>query len=191
MPMAAEAAGARVRLRASTRAAHARVDACFPHGLDDIAAYRCYLLGMQALVAALEAGLVRAGAGAEWAAWWQPSRREWLDRDLHALALQPLPAGAGLSIHGDAEAAGALYVLEGSAMGAAALLRDATALGFAAGHGARFLHGHGGDAGRRWRRFAACLDGAGFDEGGLRRMCDAAGRTFDHIHHAFQRAAQA
>ena len=96
--------------------------------------------------------------------------------------LPPAPleiAGAGL--------AGALYVLEGSVMGAAGLLRDARALGFTPARGAAFLHGHGGRAaGRRWRGFVDHLDHAGFDEPELARMCEAAVLAFDHVHHAFQ-----
>ena len=181
-----EATGARARLRAATRDAHARVDGSFPRGLEDIACYRRYLRGMHALVAALGHAFERAGTDAGWRGWWMPQRAHWLAADLDALSLPPSPT-VSLGIAGHEGMAGALYVLEGSAMGAAGLLRDVRALGFTPARGAAFLDGHGGrTAGPRWRAFVDYLDDAGFDEPGLARMCDAAVLVFDHVHHAFQ-----
>ena len=54
---------------------------------------------------------------------------------------------------------GALYVLEGSGLGARLLFRRAEALGLDAQFGARHLATQIGDP-NRWRRFVALLDGA-------------------------------
>ncbi len=181
----------RERLRAATRDAHARVDACFPRGLEDQATYRRYLLGMQALVDALEAGLARTPLDPAWAEWRRPQRGDWLADDLRTLGLQPMPDGPALAIADAAEAAGALYVIEGSAMGASQLQRQAAALGFGAGHGALFLDRHGGgDAPGRWRKYVACLDNARFDEQATHRVFDAAARGFACAEAAFLRARQ-
>jgi heme oxygenase len=52
---------------------------------------------------------------------------------------------------------GACYVLEGSALGARLLLREAAKLGLSAGYGARHLAHQSGDH-ARWKSFLAVLD---------------------------------
>ena len=190
--MAAMDSGPRGRLRQATSAAHARVDACFPRGVDDAHAYRRYLRGMHALVAALDAGLADAPLGTQWQEWRLPQRVALLRDDLAAIGAEPLAAGPALPIAHAAEAAGALYVVEGSAMGATQLLLDAQALGWCDARGAAFLHAHGGDgAGARWMRYLRCLESARFDLHAERAMIDAAARTFAYAEHEFLRAAQA
>jgi heme oxygenase len=191
MMMAATDGGPRGRLRQATSSAHARVDACFPRGLQDAQAYRCYLRGMHALAAALDAGLAMAPLGAAWREWRLPQRADWLHADLAAIGAAPLAPGPGLTIAHAAEAAGALYVIEGSAMGATQLLLDAQAMGWSEQHGARFLHAHGGEqAGRRWMRYLRSLESARFDLDAERAMIGAAARTFAYAEHEFLRAAQ-
>lgn len=183
-------AGPRGRLRAATHAAHARVDACFPRGLDTTADYRCYLRGMHALVRALEASLAGCGLGAPWHAWRTPARVDWLCDDLESLGAAPLEPGPELRIEDVAAAAGALYVVEGSALGATQLLSDACRLGATPQRGARFLHAHGGEAaGIRWREYVRCLERASFDADAEAALVDAAARTFAYAEHEFLRAA--
>lgn len=190
--MAPREEGSRRRLRQATDPAHARVDACFPHGLGDMAAYRRYLLGMQALVSALECALAAASLDDTWREWRHPARDAWLRDDLADLGARPLPAGPDLALDGPAAAAGALYVVEGSALGARQLLDDAKRLGWTSARGARFLHGHGGaDAGIRWRAYLRCLEGARFEPVEEGAAIDAAARTFAYAEHEFLRAAQA
>lgn len=178
-------------LRAATSEAHARVDACFPLGLRDAGAYRRYLLGMQALVAAAEHGLAAADLDACWAAWKRPARIDWLLDDLRVTGARALPAGATLEIADSASAAGVLYVLEGSALGASQLLRDVAALGHSAMLGARFLAHHGGGgSGARWREYTRCLADARFDARQEAAMLDAAARAFAFAEHEFARAEQ-
>ena len=183
--------GPRERLRTATGSAHARVDACFPHGLDGDAAYRRYLRGMHALVDAVETGIAAARLDARWEPWRHPQRVEWLRADLEALQAVPMPAGPGLALADAAQVAGALYVIEGSALGATQLLRDARGLGWTPAQGARFLDGHGGSgAGKRWRDYVHCLEGACFGAHDEQTMFDAAARTFAYAEHEFLRAAQ-
>lgn len=184
--------GSRGRLRTATHVAHARVDACFPRGLAAPADYRRYLLGMHAVVHALECALADVALAAPWLSWRKPERVQWLLEDLAAFGVLPLPAGPRLRIDSMAEAAGALYVVEGSALGATQLLADARGLGLTEQHGARFLHGHGGEeAGMRWREFVRCLEAARFDGEGEAALFDAAARTFAYAEHEFMRAAHA
>ena len=183
--------GSRGRLRTATHAAHARVDACFPRGLGSAAEYRQYLLGMHAVVGALERALSDAALTAPWSSWRKPERVAWLEADLASLQAAPLQSGPGLRIAGVAEAAGALYVVEGSALGATQLLGDARAMGWTDRQGARFLHGHGGDAaGARWREYVRCLESSRFDEHDEAALFDAAARTFAYAEHEFLRAAR-
>lgn len=185
---AANPTGPRGRLRAASHAAHARVDACFPRGLADAADYRRYLLGMHAIVDALECAL-QATQATRWASWRMPERVAWLRDDLAALGCAPLVAGPALPIASEAEAAGALYVVEGSSLGASQLLRDACAQGWTRQRGARFLHGHGGDdSGRRWRDYVRWLEAANFDSEEEAALFDAAARTFAYAEHEFRRA---
>jgi heme oxygenase len=191
MMMAATDGGPRGRLRQATSVAHARVDACFPRGLLDAQAYRRYLRGMHALATALDAGLAMAPLGEAWREWRLPQRVDWLREDLAAIGAAPLAPGPALSIAHAAEAAGALYVLEGSALGATQLLLDAQSMGFSEQRGARFLHAHGGEqAGARWMRYLRNLESARFDLDAERAMIGAAARTFAYAEHEFLRAAR-
>jgi len=181
--------GYRDRLRGATSTAHVRLDARFAQGLREARQYRHYLLGMQAFVANAESALASAVLGPSWRAWRDPVRTHWLDEDLAALGLAPLPPGPVLQIQSDADAAGVLYVIEGSALGATQLVGDAQALGHQPGAGATFLHRHGGfGVGKRWRAFVQCLEVADFDVAAERAMLEAAARAFASAEHEFHRA---
>lgn len=180
-------ASRRARLRAASDHAHARVDALFREGLRQAADYRTYLCGMHALVRSLEIALQRPGPGSGWSHWRHPLRLQWLHADLVAVGATPLPPGPGLALDCDAALAGALYVLEGSTLGARQLLPGAIAQGWSGAHGASFLQGHTGE-GARWRRFLASLEDAAFDAGAERAMLDGAGLTFAAAEHEFRRA---
>ena len=181
--------GYRDRLRGATGTAHVRLDARFAQGIREARQYRVYLLGMHAFVANAERALASATLGPAWHAWRGIARTPWLDEDLTALSLAPLAAGPALTVANDADAAGLLYVIEGSALGATQLVGDARALGHEPGDGATFLHRHGGfGAGKRWRAFVQCLEDADFDTAGERAMLEAAARAFACAEHEFHRA---
>lgn len=101
-----------------------------------------------------------------------------LRQDLSDLRLPATPLNAlELTLASESERMGALYVLEGSALGGRLLLRRAQALGFSERFGARHLAYQTGDAGR-WKAFLAILGGDTFDHdaavGAARRTFDAA-----------------
>lgn len=76
--------------------------------------------------------------------------------DLHLTLPEPTaPAAAPQDV---ATALGWLYVVEGSNLGAAFLLKAAASLGFHADFAARHLAGHPDGRGLHWRTFTAALD---------------------------------
>ena len=151
--------------------------------------YRTYLLGMHAFLANAERALADAKLGPAWRAWRDPARTSWLDEDLDVLSLEALPDSPRIAIDNDADAAGLLYVIEGSALGATQLVGDAQALGHGPGTGATFLFRHGGlGAGKRWRAFVGDLERADFDPTGERAMLESAARAFASAEHEFHRA---
>lgn len=90
--------------------------------------------------------------------WSVPRLLGLLARDLRDLGVGRLPAiRPPMRISGASAALGALYVLEGSALGARLLLRRAAALGFDGSFGARHLALQVADP-TRWRRFLLLLE---------------------------------
>lgn len=111
-------------LREATSAAHARLDAV-AEGLDlsDSTVYGRFLMAQAGPVFALEEALEAAGVAEAVHDWPRRSRRTALHHDLDALGLHVPAASARVS-----EVFGALYVLEGSRLGAAALSRRVSGL---------------------------------------------------------------
>jgi heme oxygenase len=144
---------------------------------------------MHAFVANAERALAEAKLAPAWTSWCEPARTPWLDEDLAALSLDALADSPRIRIDSDADAAGLLYVIEGSALGATQLVGHAQALGHAPGSGATFLFRHGGlGAGKRWRAFVSALENADFDDAGERAMLESAARAFASAEHEFHRA---
>lgn len=203
----AQVIDARQALRAGTRAGHDRVDTHFADGLRSNADYATYLRGMHALVSGVDAAIARGLLSPAWRGWSLTARVGWLRADLDALALLPVQAppmgalgdGAARAVtHGDvgrddAAAAGVMYVVEGSALGARGLLGDARRLGHDADRGAGFLARHAdGEGGRRWPRFVAALAGDAFGTAaGRDGMLHAASAAFAHADLCFRLAAAA
>ena len=159
----------RFALRAETADAHAALDAAVGP-LADVAAYRRYLRGLHAFRVTAEARL--AGAA------WEPVplaaliAADMADLGVEARAPVALDAPGGAS-----EALGLAYVLEGSALGARLLQRDAQALGFGAESGARHLTEQTRDK-ARWSAFCAALEAApGYDGGAAAAAAMAAFRS--------------
>lgn len=184
MPEAA--ATLRQTLRTATRSAHARVDGVLAGGIADLPDYARYLRGMHAFVASAESAL-RDGAAPD--AWDVPAWLDWLRADLDALGLAPL-APEAMRIDGPAQSLGVLYVLEGSALGARVLLRDAQSLGLPA---VRFLRSHAdGESGERWPRFLIFLQQAASPDAAFRQtMLDAANAAFAVAERCLIRAREA
>ena len=115
--------GLRERLRAATADAHQALDARFgAFDLTSIAGYCRFLEASAAALLPLETALERSGVARLFSDWPQRSRRTTLLADLDCIGgvANPLPSPAAMSRH---EMLGAMYVLEGSRLGAKYLLR--------------------------------------------------------------------
>lgn len=115
---------ARFVLKAATAAAHERVDALFSRfDLTDRDAYGRFLQAQAAAFLGVEKALDEAGVDRVLADWSERRRTPEVRDDLAALGL-PLPDATGAPvITGDADILGAAYVLEGSRLGGAMLVR--------------------------------------------------------------------
>lgn len=110
---------------------------------------------------------------------WSPQKLgPYLCDDLDDLGVTRRPCPRSYSIRlNTAEQVGALYVLEGSSLGAQLLLRRATALGFDAQFGARHLAQQVSEP-RRWPHFVALLDS--LPEHFHHQAIASAKRVFEH-----------
>lgn len=125
-------------LRERTAEAHAAVDAAIG-GFHDLAGYRSYLRSMAEFRRPIEDRL-SVVAWPEALLDWRPARvSDAIVADLADLGITPdIAREPTLPLDGDG-LFGALYVLEGSALGARLLLKRAEAIGLSATHGARHL----------------------------------------------------
>lgn len=164
---------AQARLRQATSGLHARLDACFEHGLRDSASYHRYLQGMHGLLHALAAADV--GLDAAFA-----SHRAHLQADLAATGagFLPTPTHDVIRIAGDSERLGARYVIEGSSLGARVLLRQAQTLGHDPECGATFLAYHVRHGLLHWPRCLQALAACDPDAADFAVLLQAARDTF-------------
>ena len=181
----------RAALRDATRAHHERVEAAvdLPGRTRDRETYRALLASLLGLFGPLErrlAALPWHAAGVDLDA----HRRAGLLRaDVAALGGDPgavrdaaVPPLASL-----ADGFGALYVLEGSALGGQILAREAEAALGLGGVGTRFFRSDGRPPGAAWRAFGRALDGYLVTPERLAHARRTAEATFD----AFEQAVLA
>ncbi len=140
-------------LRAGTSALHHQLDSAVGE-FDSRASYADYVQKTHRFRAAIEAGL---GSNRE-VEWNVDPVADLAANDLGDLGV-PVLAGAQFSMSNLTQASrlGALYVLEGSSLGARLLLRRAEALGLSADFGARHLARQASDH-QRWRSFLGELE---------------------------------
>lgn len=171
---------ARAALRGATAAAHARVDAGFGgFALDSLAGYSRFLQAQAAAFLPVEAALDRARAEETIPDWPQRRRAALLRSDLADLAVtaSALPEP---ELATPAEIAGAVYVIEGSRLGGAMLVR-----GVSPDLPTRFLSAPQGAG--AWRALLDRLDHLFFDDNAsIEEAIHAAGRVFA----LFERAAE-
>lgn len=128
-------------------------------GFADRDSYAAYLRGSHRFRAALEPAIARAEA----LTGWRPLLlQDALARDMDDLDQRAQPLPVAPPIVDRASMIGALYVLEGSTLGAVLLARRAAALGLGPDHGARHLARQTADS-RRWCSFQALLQQPGTD----------------------------
>jgi heme oxygenase (biliverdin-IX-beta and delta-forming) len=141
----------RFALRERTTGAHAALDAAVGP-LTDAAAYARYLRALHAFRAPAERVLA--------AACWSPAPiAALIAADMADLGIAPRPEMTLPAPRDRSGELGLAYVLEGSALGARLLQRQALALGLRADHGARHLAAQTHDL-DGWRAFLATLEGA-------------------------------
>lgn len=141
----------RFALKAATAEAHERLDALFSRfDLGSRAAYGDFLLAQAGAFASVEAALHRAGAAALIPDWADRRRATALETDLAAMNLAPPAALTSPVFEGEAAILGGVYVLEGSRLGGAMLVRTV-----ADGLPKTFLSPGNPAA---WRAFVAGLD---------------------------------
>lgn len=181
-------------LRGATRRQHQRIEQLL--ALDapmPLARYATILAGFQRFLGAWEAEL-RPALPAERQAWLAARSRlgfvaedlAWLDGALTPPA--PVQVPRCLPEASLACAVGALYVIEGSALGGQVitprLQRD---LGLEPGRGASYFHGFGAQTGGMWREFRHWAGASiGADAAARGQACRAAGQTFDALIATFE-----
>lgn len=147
------------QLREATLASHAALDAAVG-SFGSLREYSRYLSAMAAFRAPVEATLAASGDIAPSGMTLPPTLSPALSADMADLGVPPATTGsASLAplVKSPSGVAGALYVLEGSAVGARILVRRAAALGLDATHGARHLVAQASDR-ARWPRFLLALE---------------------------------
>lgn len=167
-------------LRDGTAAAHERVDAVFSRfDLSDRSGYAAFLGAHADATLPFEAALDAADAGRVVPDWRDRRRGDLLRADLADLGMAE-PDAPSPRLAGDvAAAAGAIYVLEGSRMGARLLARRV-----GPGLPARFLNAR--QSPETWRKLLSCLDFLLDDPASIQIAVDSATDCFA----AFERSGR-
>jgi heme oxygenase (biliverdin-IX-beta and delta-forming) len=169
--------GLREKLKAATAPAHRALDARFgAFDLTGVAGYRRFLEASAAALLPLESALERAGIADLFADWPQRARRAAIAADLDRIGgvARPLPAMAPM---GRRDMLGAMYVLEGSRLGAKYLLRAVIGAGEPqiAAATSYLRHGNGLPL---WRTFLETLEREPVTPDGEAEMISGAQRAF-------------
>lgn len=166
----------RFALRAATAAAHRRVDALYAHlNLSRRDDYVRFLLGHAAAFLPIEAALAAAGADALMPGWSRRRRSKALLDDLTALGLTAPTSRPPPPFDGAAAVLGGLYVLEGSRLGGAVLVR-----GVAPGLPTAFL---APETTSSWRAITTLLDARLATPAALAKATSAANAVFSVFEH--------
>ena len=178
----------RARLKQVTEAPHLTLDTKISQDgwLTTSAGYNAYLEATLQARRSIEAELDAANAMVVYPIWNVRKLTQSIADDLADLGLisPPVAQGAPGSILSEGGVWGALYVLEGSALGARVLQRRAEALGMTAQHGARHLAHQVSDNGA-CKTFLAILEAAPLDATEEAAGLLAARRTFEQFDRAY------
>jgi len=176
-------------LRSATREHHDRVDHLMDlQRLQEPGHYACVLQALDAFLAGWEP-LVAAALPACWQAWLQArSRRPFLQQDLRVLHLEARPPAQIAPIRTPAAAWGAIYVMEGSALGGQLIARVLARHGLDAERGAAYFHGWGEATATMWREARAVLAAQLQTQPAITQACEAACGTFDTLAHLLARS---
>lgn len=175
----------RAHLRSATAFCHDRVDAAFsafdlasPYG------YAAFLAAQAAALITVEQAIEQAGIDGVLPDWKQRTRRAALWRDLESLGLIPAPSVDFNPPDSQAAMLGMVYVLEGSRLGGAVLLRRVLGGPPPMPSTATEFLRHGAGSGL-WQSFLATIEAAGFVAADLAKMTAGAKFAFS----AFEAAA--
>lgn len=153
-------------LKLTTAAAHSNLERVLAARgyFDNLDGYVDYLHRFLAFQEEAER-LLEAGRVANIIPDWKERRRTHLARaDLRALNLPEAKAmqtsGKLPRLLGLEQVLGVAYVLEGSTLGGAFLLKQLAPLGISASHGGSYLASYGSSRGRMWQRFLVTLEDA-------------------------------
>lgn len=170
-------------LRAATRSRHDRIDRLVDLGrLHERARYGRVLQALEAFLGPWEARVL-ATLPQLWHGWLrQRSRRPFLQQDLRALDLAPLPPALAMpQLATPAAAWGSVYVQEGSALGGRVIARSLAQAGLHARAGAAYFNGWGEATGRLWSETRALLERELATPEHLAQACEGACLTFDAL----------
>ena len=177
----------RAHLRSATVSCHDRVDAAF--SVFDLAGaygYAAFLAAQAAALIPVEQAIEEAGIEAVLPDWKQRTRRLALCRDLARLGQSPAPSVIFVAPDGPAAMLGMAYVLEGSRLGGAVLLRRVLGGPHPMPSTATEYLRHGAGSGL-WQSFLTTIEAAGFVGTDLAKMTAGAVSVFG----AFENAARA
>lgn len=173
-------------LRTSTRALHERAEQAFARfDLTRRDGYGEFLQAQGAALIPLERALDAAGAARLLPDWPARKRSPALEADLAALALRAAAPQPPPRFANDDEALGALYVLEGSKLGARYLLARVSANDFARSATAFLAHGEAPEQKGAWPAFLQTLAAIPFDPSRAAAVLTGATAAF----HLFERSA--
>lgn len=181
-PQHGHAMAMRARLKQATNDCHRRLEQSLEaRGLfRSLDGYGLWLQGALLFHRAIQDALADRGSHDVLDASVMSQRCLLIEDDLDDLGLGPAGGDIRLAlpVGDEVERLGVAYVVEGAAIGARIILREAAGLGCHSAHAARFLSAAVNDT-SRWPRLVAMLDRLDLDEGEARRMEDASQRTFE------------
>jgi heme oxygenase len=179
----------RFRLRAATRAEHARLDALITSAgfLTTRPRYLAYLAATLNAREAIERALDAAGVVEVYPDWPLRGISACLRRDLDDLDHAPTLPVSGFAVSGRAAILGTLYVLEGASLGARLLQGAAADMGLHATFGARHMAAQTADS-RVWPRFTSLLDAAVLDAAGEAACHQSAVLAFKRFERSYRQA---
>lgn len=182
-------------MRLRTQDVHRRLEALpiWEAAFSDLRAYTALLDGFLSLVRPADAAIAAALGCEAPNGFLATLRTDWLESDRRSIAAPHASSLAIRTVDDDAligaiagdsrcSAAGALYVIEGSALGGRILSRRLQeSLGIDPGSGGRYFFGHGAETALRWRGFIEWLEGMQLDRAGAEAAAAAAQAVFERF----------
>jgi heme oxygenase (biliverdin-IX-beta and delta-forming) len=174
-------------LRGATHTHHERVDRLVDlQRLQEPSHYARVLRVLEAFLAGWEPAVAAAlpPARQEWLR--LRSRRPFLQQDLRALRVAPGTAARMPGFASEAAAWGAIYVMEGSALGGQVISRTLARRGLSPATGAAYFHGWGDATSAMWREVRGLLASHLDSPRAIAQAWEGARATFDALSHLLE-----